>query len=96
VTVNVSATPRAHGSVRMEPQYMAMGEAAGAIAFSSLLSAVPPVDADWHSIDYVLRMNGNVRKLSLVCEGMTTARHRMAAGLDPVTCEPSALKGNRR
>lgn len=96
VTVNVSASPRAHGSVRMEPQYMAMGEAAGAIAFSSLLTAVPPVDVDWHSIDYVLRMKGNVRKLSLVCEGMTTARHRMAAGLDPVTCEPSALTGNER
>ncbi|MFC7402695.1 FAD-dependent oxidoreductase [Citricoccus sp. GCM10030269] len=96
VTVNVSATSRAHGSLRMEPQYMAMGEAAGAIAFSALLNGTTPADVDWQSADYALRMNGNVRKLSRLCEGMAEDRHRMAAGLDPVTCEPTARQDTDR
>lgn len=87
VSVAISATPRAYGSVRMEPQFMALGEAAGAIAYVAHLHQSSAVSVPYSSVRYILNQNGAQVKIAPLCQTIG-AQFRGSVGFNSSTCAP--------
>lgn len=95
VPVGICASSRAYGSVRMEPQYMQMGESAGAIAHVAQLHNVNAISAVHSSVKYILDQNGSKTKLAQVGPNVP-AQYRAGIGLDangtaPIVYTPTVL-----
>jgi hypothetical protein len=60
VPVAASTTHVAYSSIRMEPTWMAMGQAAGTAAALSIEQGCPPRGIDIENLRHVLRANGQV------------------------------------
>jgi hypothetical protein len=95
VTCGISASSRAYGSVRMEPQYMALGEAAGAIAYTAYQRNEDAVATPYSSVKYILTQQipsgYPVAKIKLSAVGASVpVGNRAGIGLDPSTLEPIA------
>jgi hypothetical protein len=91
VPVGISASPRAYGSVRMEPQYMALGEAAGLAAHIAILHGITVPKVPYASLRYLLERNGAMFKLAQLCPRIAKA-YRASAGFDPETCAPAPFE----
>jgi hypothetical protein len=93
--IALSASPTAYGSLRMEPQYVALGEAAGiAAALASrdgrVVASLPVSD-----VQAVLRYDGVLFTVQDLCR-TTPAAWRATGGYDATTCralpvQPSAV-----
>lgn len=95
VTCGISASSRAYGSFRMEPQYMAIGESAGAIAYVAYLHNVNADSAVYSSVKYILNQNGAKTKLAQVGPNVPS-QYRAGIGLDangtaPIAYTPTVL-----
>jgi len=90
VPVGISASPRAYGSVRMEPQYMALGEAAGLAAHIAILHGVTVPKVPYASLRYLLDRNGALSKLAQVCLRAPQDK-RASVGFNPETCDPASF-----
>lgn len=96
VPVGISASPTAYGSVRMEPQYMAMGEAAGVVSYIAKLKGTTIAEAakKWYpSIRYILtneKQRNAVISIRSLC-ALVGAASRAKVGFDPTTCVPVAF-----
>src|SRR5262249_34500548 len=64
VTAAFSATHVAYSSVRMEPQYMILGQAAGIAAKIAIASGKPMQDIDTAELTKILRSQGAVMEYS--------------------------------
>lgn len=95
VPIGLSSSPTAYGPTRMEPQYMALGEAAGVTAYIAKLKATTISDAaaNWYrSIKYTLTQpspagRGAVIKIRTLAQ-MIPWDTRTRKGFDPWTCAP--------
>jgi hypothetical protein len=67
VPVGVSASPTAFGSIRMEPQWMALGEAAGTAAAVAAKSRTTVSSVSVHAVQVALRARGAVFRAADVC-----------------------------
>jgi hypothetical protein len=88
--IALSASPTAYGSLRMEPQYVALGEAAGiAAALASrddrAVASVPVAD-----VQALLRYDGVLFTVRELCR-TTPVEWRATGGYDPATCAPGAV-----
>jgi hypothetical protein len=94
VPVGVSASPTAYGSIRMEPQYMALGEAAGIAAALATKKKTTVQSVPVTSIQWTLRARKVVHKVRPLCL-RTPAVSRPAGGYTfycdvlPVTPRPA-------
>ncbi len=92
--VGVSASPTAYGSVRMEPQYMALGEAAGIAAALASTSGTPVASVPVADVQDALRRDGVLFRLRDLCR-VTPPQWRgpggYTAGCDVLPVRPRAL-----
>ncbi len=83
--VGLSASPTAYGSLRMEPQYVALGEAAGIAAALASTSGRTVASLPVSEVQAVLRYDGALFTLQELCR-ITPAAWRSDGGYDPATC----------
>jgi FAD dependent oxidoreductase len=79
VPVGVSASPTAYGSIRMEPQWMALGEASGIAAALATKKKVTVQSVPVASIQWMLRARKVVHKVRPLCQ-RTPPIYRPAGG----------------
>ena len=89
--IALSASPTAYGSLRMEPQYVALGEAAGIAAALAArdgraVASVPVAD-----VQALLRYDGVLFTVRDLCR-TTPVAWRATGGYDPATCAPHAVQ----
>jgi hypothetical protein len=84
--IALSASPTAYGSLRMEPQYVALGEAAGIAAALASRNGVTVAALPVSDVQAVLRHDGVRFTVRELC-GITPPGWRSAGGYDPATCE---------
>ena len=86
-SVNIAASPTAFGSVRVESQFMQLGQVAGTAAMlasaegrSFAAISIPKLRRD-------LKSSGLTTSIEALCHKMTH-KSRIANAFDPVSCEP--------
>ena len=91
VSVNISASPTAYGSVRMEPQLMQIGQSAGAAAVLALDSEKPLDRIDIGKLRVRLWRHGLTTSITTMCKGLST-KLRIAWKFNPQTCAVENVK----
>ena len=83
--VGLSASPTAYGSLRMEPQYMALAEAAGIAAALARRDRTTVAALPVSAVQAALRADGVRFTLRELCS-VTPPAWRARGGYDPATC----------
>jgi len=87
VSVGVSASPVTYGSIRMELQYMEMGQAAGVAAVLASRSGKSVANIDIAALQSELEQSGDKMRLTDLCQTIGFF-NRAQNGFSPFTCEP--------
>lgn len=89
-SVSISASPLAYSSLRMEVQFMALGQVAG-IATSIAISQNRPISGTmYRNVQIGLRKAGATYKIKEICKFMSD-KEKAKEYFDPSTCEPHAV-----
>jgi len=91
VSVGVSASPVSYGSIRMELQYMELGQAAGVAAVVAYRTGKTVDNIDVSRVQDALEHSGDKMRLSDLCQTIDFFS-RAQNGFSPFTCEPRIFK----
>jgi len=86
-SVNISASPTAFGSVRIEAQFMEIGQAAGTAAALAITSRQPVSAISTKTLRLNLHNAGLVTSIMELCRGLSPAL-RSSFAFDATTCKP--------
>jgi hypothetical protein len=86
-SVNISTSPTAYGSVRVEAQYMQLGQSAGTAAALAIVKDLPLSRLSMQTLRTRLRQAGLVTSIVELCKNLDHERRRNHA-FDPQTCRP--------
>ena len=85
-SVSLSASPLAYSSMRMEVQFMALGEVAGFAAAEAIRENSPFRDGMYRPVQIELRKVGAIYKIEEICK-MMTHKERVVEHFHPPTCK---------
>lgn len=85
-SVNISASPTAFGSVRVEAQYMQLGQAAGTAAAIAIAEDTELSSLSITELRRSLKRSGQITSIRELCQHMTLPR-RTINSFDPKTCK---------
>jgi len=91
VSVGISASPVSYGSIRMELQYMELGQAAGVAAVVAYRTGKTVANIDVSRLQDALEHSGDKMRLRDLCQTIDFFS-RAQNGFSPFTCEPRVVK----
>jgi len=86
-SVNISASPTAFGSVRIEAQFMELGQAAGTASALAAKQKIPVARVSASILETHLHEGGLVTSIVNLCRNLDV-NARAKYSFDPVTCKP--------
>ena len=86
-SVSISASPLAYSSLRMEVQFMALGQVAGIASLIAINENKPLSEGMYRNVQIGLRKAGATYKIKEICKFMSK-KEKVKEYFDPSTCEP--------
>jgi hypothetical protein len=86
-SVSISASPLAYSSLRMEVQFMALGQVAGIASSIAINENKSFSEGMYRDVQIGLRKAGAAYKIKEICKLMTN-KEKIKQYFDPLTCEP--------